>query len=155
MIVSIRNMCDIFFVTDNRVHLCKNRRKIILAGRVKSKFFDTVLALLIYINRQNILPVTDEQGICGGGQTVASAVTGISQFILLFIFLLYFIHNRGEIIGKTELIIFLQAVQIKILARMKIRYIINRCTATATALSTSETSPTPPNSCMRRCSQQN
>ena len=27
--------------------------------------------------------------------------------------------------------------------------------ATATALSTSETSPTPPNSCMRRCSQQN
>ena len=94
MIVSIGNMGDIFFVTNYRIHLCKNLSKLILAGRIQFKFLGTFLALLIHINRQNILPVSHEQRIRRCSHSIRSAVTGICQFVLFFIFFLNFVHYR-------------------------------------------------------------
>ena len=119
-------MCDVLLVPDNRIEFCKNFCQIIFAGSIQCIFCFSLLALLIYINCKDILPVSYQKTVRGSGCLTFGSITGICQFVLLFVFFLNFIHHRCEIIGESQIIIILQAVQIKILASVNIGRIINR-----------------------------
>ena len=75
--VAVCNMGNVLLVPDNRVHLCKNLRQVILAGCIQGKFCFACLALLIDVDCQNILPVSHQKAVCRCADSGSGQIAGI------------------------------------------------------------------------------